>query len=83
MKAITHQNGDRARAWTISLLLHALLLLLLFLLTNTVQEPITEAPPIVLELEWGGGGDDVALGEPDRGQGNDPAPQGQQMETQP
>ncbi|MFZ4632835.1 MAG: hypothetical protein ACOYNO_01375 [Saprospiraceae bacterium] len=81
MKAITHHNGDRARAWTISLLFHALLLLLLFLWRITIVDPPKEAPPIVLELEWGGGGDDAALGEPDRGQGNDPAPQGQQMET--
>ncbi len=79
MQANAQLKGDRARAWTISLLFHALLLLLLFLWRIHLEQPLTEAPPIV--LEWGGGGDDVAAGEPDRGQGDDPAPQGQQMET--
>ena len=61
-----------------SLVFHAALLVLLFLYRFSASEPITEAPAIV--LDWGGGGDNAAAGEPDKGQGNNPAPQGQQME---
>jgi TonB family protein len=77
-KAVILQEQDRTKAIISTLLFHAALLTILFFYRFSSQAPITEAPAIV--LEWGGGGDDAAAGLPDEGQGNDPAPQGQQME---
>lgn len=78
MKAIAHKEEDRTKAILISVILHAILLGLLFFLQTAVREQVLEAPPIV--IEWGGGGDDAAAGEPDRGQGSTPADVGQQMD---
>ncbi len=68
------KRSDRVRAWTISLLLHALLLLFLVLFKIRMDNPVIEAPPIT--IEWGGGGQEAAAGEPDRGKGKQPAPLG-------
>ncbi len=62
----------------ISVVLHAVILALLLFVTTKVEQPLTEAPPIV--LEWGGGGDDAAAGTPDAGQGNNPSDAGRQLE---
>ncbi|MCC6459065.1 MAG: TonB family protein [Saprospiraceae bacterium] len=78
MKAVIHQEEDRTKAILTTLLFHAGLLAILFFYRFHASEPITEAPAIV--LDWGGGGDNAAAGLPDEGQGNDPAPQGQQMD---
>lgn len=77
LAAAPQQEENRTKAILTSLLFHAGLLAILFFYRFQSSEPITEAPAIV--LDWGGGGDNAAAGEPDRGQGNDPAPQGQQM----
>lgn len=78
MKAVINQEENRTKAILSSLLFHAALIAVLFFYRFHASEPITEAPAIV--LDWGGGGDNAAAGSPDEGQGNDPAPQGQQME---
>ena len=79
MKAIVHREEDRTKAIITSLLFHAALLALIFLYRFAAPDVIEEdIPPIAIDL--GGGGDDAAAGEPDRGQGDNPAPQGQQME---
>lgn len=78
MKAVVNQEEDRTKAILTSLIFHAGLLAVLFFYRFHSSEPITEAPAIV--LEWGGGGDNAAAGLPDEGEGNNPAPQGQQME---
>jgi outer membrane biosynthesis protein TonB len=74
VKTDLQKKSDRVRAWTISLLLHALLLLFLILFKIRVDNPVIEAPPIT--IEWGGGGQEAAAGEPDRGKGKQPAPVG-------
>lgn len=81
MKAATlaDREENRPKALIASLIFHAGLLAILFFWRFNSPEPITEAPAIM--LEWGGGGDNVAAGLPDEGQGNDPAPQGEQMNT--
>lgn len=78
MKAAVSREEDRTKALVTSIILHAILLALLFFIHFNRESPLTEAPPIV--IEFGGGGDDAATGLPDEGQGNDPAPPGQQME---
>jgi TonB family protein len=78
MKEAVNQQEERTKAAIGTLLFHAGLLCVLIFYTFSASEPITEAPAIV--LDWGGGGDNAAAGLPDEGQGNDPAPQGQQME---
>lgn len=78
MQAAVSKEEDRTKALITSIVVHAALLALLFLLHFNIESPPTEAPPIL--IEFGGGGDNAAAGLPDEGQGNDPAPQGQQME---
>lgn len=78
MKAIAHREEDRTKSILISVILHAILLALLFFLQITIKKPVEEPPPIV--IEWGGGGDNAAAGLPDVGQGDEPAPVGQQLE---
>lgn len=78
MKAAVSREEDRTKALATSIILHAILLALLFFIHFNRESPLTEAPPIL--IEFGGGGDNAAAGQPDEGQGNDPAPPGQQME---
>lgn len=78
MKAALSREEDRTKALVTSIILHAILLALLFFIHFNRESPLTEAPPIL--IEFGGGGDNAAAGLPDEGQGNDPAPPGQQME---
>lgn len=79
MKAIVHHEEDRTKAILTSLMFHAALLALIFLYRFAAPETIEEVPPPIA-IDLGGGGDNAAAGEPDRGQGDNPAPQGQQME---
>jgi outer membrane biosynthesis protein TonB len=78
MKVAVQQEENRTRAAIGSFIFHAAMLAILFFYTFPQPEPVKEAQAIV--LDWGGGGDNAAAGEPDKGQGNNPAPQGQQME---
>ena len=79
MKAVINQEENRTKAIITSILFHAALLAVLILYRFHSSEPILEAPAIVLDF-GGGGGDNAAAGLPDEGQGDNPAPQGQQME---
>ncbi len=79
-KTAVSEQEDRTKAALGSFLIHAALLaLLIFYPIGRSEIPI---PPTVIELDLtgGGGGDNAAAGLPDEGQGDDPAPQGQQME---
>jgi len=78
MAAAIQKEQDRGRAIISTLIFHAALVAILFLYRFSAQEAITESPAIM--LEWGGGGDNAAAGLPDEGQGDNPAPKGQQME---
>lgn len=80
MRAIAgkQREEDRTKAILISVVLHAIVLALLFFTQVMVEKPVLENSPIV--IDWGGGGDNAAPGTPDAGQGNNPAPQGQQMD---
>jgi len=80
MRAIAskQKEEDRTKAILISVILHAGILALLFFMQVVVTKPMLETPPI--EINWGGGGDNAAPGTPDAGQGDNPAPQGQQMD---
>ncbi len=72
------EERHRTPAAVTSFLFHLGLLAILFFYRHEVKTLEPEAQAIV--LDWGGGGDDAAAGLPDEGQGNDPAPPGQQME---
>lgn len=79
MEAVTSNEQDRTRASLISLIFHAALFLVLVFYTwplNKEEEQLQEQ----IVIEWGGGGDNAAAGLPDEGMGDNPAPQGQQME---
>ena len=75
MKAVVVQEQDRSKAAIMSFVFHGALLALLFFYRFSAAPPIAENLPAIM-LDMGGGGDDAALGMPDEGQGNDPAPQG-------
>lgn len=79
-KAAVGEQEDRTKAALGSFLIHAALLaMLIFYPIGRSETPI---PPTVIELDLtgGGGGDNAAAGLPDEGEGDDPAPPGQQME---
>lgn len=76
MKAIVHQEEDRTKAMLTSLILHVGLLAVLIFYTFDMPEKAEEPPPVFVNIEWGGGGDDAAQGEPDRGMNSSSAPIG-------
>ena len=78
MTATIKEEENRSKGVIISLIFHAGLVLMMVLYTFTKTPEATTVPPIT--IEWGGGGDNAAAGMPDEGQGDDPAPQGQQMD---
>lgn len=81
MKETLHQEENRTKAAIGSLIVHSLLLAFLIFYTFPSSDVLQEEPVIQIEMaDWGGGGDNAAAGLPDEGQGNNPAPQGQQME---
>ncbi len=71
------EEKNRTTGLIASGVLHALMILLFFLPIWKVTQEV-QSPPIV--IEWGGGGDDAALGERDAGKNDKPASAGQQME---
>ncbi len=78
MTATIKEEENRSKGLVISLVFHAALVLTMLLYTFESKPEAADVPPI--QIEWGGGGDNAAAGMPDEGQGDDPAPQGQQME---
>jgi len=78
MKAIAHKEENRTTAALISIVLHAIILALLLFVTTNGEKPLVETPAI--ELQWGGGGDNAALGSPDAGRNDRPAGAGQPVE---
>lgn len=80
MKAIVHREEDRTKAVLTSVLLHLGLLALMIFYKFAAPEKAIEPPPVFINIEtsdWGGGGDDAAQGEPDRGMNSTPAPAGE------
>ncbi len=78
MTATIKEEENRTKGVIISLIFHAGLVLMMVMYTFTKKPEAVDVPPIT--INWGGGGDNAAAGLPDEGQGDDPAPQGQQME---
>jgi outer membrane biosynthesis protein TonB len=78
MKEALNQEENRTKAALGSFIVHSALLA--FLIFYTFPKTEIEETAEVIQIEWGGGGDNAAAGLPDEGQGDDPAPQGQQME---
>ena len=79
MKAIVHRDEDRTKAVLSSIMLHLGLLALLIFYKFAAPEKAIEPPPTYINIEtteWGGGGDDAALGEPDQGMNSTSAPAG-------
>lgn len=76
------QEESRTKGAIGSLLFHALLLLALIFYTFSAPEPIEEAPAIVLDF-GGGGGDNAAAGEPDKGMNDDYTPPGEDIPAAP
>lgn len=75
----TGQEDNRTKAAIGSLLFHAALLMLLVFYTFAAPEAIDEPTAIVLDF-GGGGGDNAAAGEPDKGMNDDYTPPGEEME---
>lgn len=80
IKASINEQENKTKAAVGSFLIHTALLLLLFFYPIASSQPPFVPTVIELDLTGGGGGDNAASGLPDEGEGNDPAPQGQQME---
>lgn len=79
MKAIVHRDEDRTKAVLTSLMLHVGLLAVLIFYKFAMPEKAVEPPPVYINIEtsdWGGGGDDAAQGESDRGMNSTSAPAG-------
>lgn len=78
MKAIVHRDEDRTKAVLISIMAHlGLMALLMFYTFADAEEEIYEPPPVFVNIEWGGGGDDAAEGQRDRGMNSTSAPVGE------
>lgn len=78
MKAAVSQEENRTSAAIGSFIFHALLMAILIFYRFGTSEPVPDQQAILIDM--GGGGDNAALGSPDEGEGNDPAPPGQQLE---
>jgi|GEM_PF-418158 len=78
VKATIAERENRTTAFLGSSIFHALLLALLIFYRFSASEPMTETPAILIDM--GGGGDNAAAGLPDQGQGDEPAPIGEQLE---
>ncbi|MCW5920837.1 MAG: hypothetical protein KIS77_00690 [Saprospiraceae bacterium] len=79
MKAIVHREEDRTKAILTSLLVHLGMLALLMFYKFSVPEKAIEPPPVYINIDmsnWGGGGDNAAQGQPDRGRNSTSAPAG-------
>lgn len=75
MKAVVNEQENRSKGMIATLIFHALLLLAMFLYTFGKKNEVADVPPIT--LEWGGGGDNAAAGEPDKGMNSDYTPPGE------
>lgn len=75
MKAIVNEQENRSKGLIATLIFHSLLLLAMFLYTFSKKTEVADVPPIT--LEWGGGGDNAAAGEPDKGMNDDYTPPGE------
>lgn len=85
MKAIANQANqeeNRTKAAIGSLLFHAGLLVCLIFYTFSSSAPVVEPTAIVLDF-GGGGGDNAAAGEPDKGMNDDYTPPGEEMAETP
>lgn len=80
MKAVVNQASqeeNRTKAAIGSTLFHAILLAMLFF--YVIPKSDTPAEPTVIELDFGGGGgDNAAAGEPDKGMNDDYTPPGEE-----
>jgi outer membrane biosynthesis protein TonB len=81
MKAVVYEQENRTKSFLISLVFHALLVLLMFLYTFSKKSESVAIPPIT--IEWGGGGDNAAAGEPDKGMNDDYTPPGEEASSTP
>src|SRR5690349_17965363 len=81
MKATVNEQENRTKSFLISLAFHSVLVLLMFIYTFSKKPESTEVPPIT--IEWGGGGDNAAAGEPDKGMNDDYTPPGEEPSSQP
>lgn len=81
MNPVVQEQEKRTKSFLISILFHSLLVLLMFLYTFAAKPESTEIPPIT--IEWGGGGDNAAAGEPDKGMNDDYTPPGEQASAVP
>jgi outer membrane biosynthesis protein TonB len=77
MKAVANNNENRTKAAIGSTLFHALLLALLFFYVLPAPETTPEVSTIELDF-GGGGGDNAAAGEPDKGMNDDYTPPGEE-----
>jgi colicin import membrane protein len=78
-EVVVQKDEDRNRAALISFIFHAIFFALLWFYKIGTTEIIPATPEIVIDLN-GGGGDNAAQGEPDRGMNDAPAPKGEQLE---
>jgi len=76
MKAVVNKEENRTKAAIGSALFHALLLALLFFYVHPAPDITPEVSTI--ELNFGGGGDNAAAGEPDKGMNDDYTPPGEE-----
>ncbi|MDO8366449.1 MAG: TonB family protein [Saprospiraceae bacterium] len=77
MRAVVNQEENRTKAAIGSTLFHALLLALLFF--YVLPAPNTTPEVSTIELDFGGGGgDNAAAGEPDKGMNDDYTPLGEE-----
>ncbi len=76
MKTAVYDQENRTKSFLISLIFHVVLVFLMFLYTFAKKEESAQVPPIT--IEWGGGGDNAAAGEPDKGMNDDYTPPGEQ-----
>ena len=81
MKAVVNEQENRTKSFLISMVFHSLLVLLMFLYTFAKKPESVAVPPIT--IEWGGGGDNAAAGEPDKGMNDDYTPPGEEASSEP
>jgi outer membrane biosynthesis protein TonB len=79
MNTVAHSDEDRTRAAIMSFIFHAILFALLWFYKLNSSEITPVTPEIVIDFN-GGGGDNAAEGEPDKGMNDAPAPKGEQLE---
>ncbi len=76
---VVQSQEDRTRAAITSFIFHVAFLAILWFYKISTTETPTVTPEILIEFN-GGGGDDAAAGEPDKGMNDKPTDVGQQLE---